>query len=269
MSEDEEDIRFVTYMSHFLVSLGCISVSSKLIPPSTERKFFTSGFVIELNGEWYLVTCGHVFSAIRQYIASQSQLIHTFVIHSGMGTFAIDRELVRFNYREPVFCVERSEGLDFGAIKLTSSERAMLSRNSIIAVQERVWDQELPPQFSRFAELGLPLQNMDLDKAGQAGIQPVYLRVEPATGVEPQYAHQTDKMRYFKVMEPSRPGLDIVGMSGCPVFTFWERPGQDVQVIVCAMQSSWLRTKRILATVDLRYAGQQLLAAVNAKQAGT
>lgn len=38
----------------------------------------------------------------------------------------------------------------------------------------------------------------------EAGIQPVYLRVETVAGVEPQYAHQTDKMRYFKVMEPSR-----------------------------------------------------------------
>ena len=166
MSQDQEDLRFVNYMGHFLVSLGCISVSSKIIPPSTERKFFTSGFVIELNGDWYLVTCGHVFNAIRQYIDAQPHLIHTFVIHSGLGTFSINRELVRFDYREPVFCVDRSEGLDFGAIKLTPLERAMLARNGIIAIEERVWDQELPPQFSKFAELGLPLQNMDLDEPG-------------------------------------------------------------------------------------------------------
>jgi hypothetical protein len=264
MIRDEQDLEFVRYMGHFLVSLGCLSVSSTLIPPSTERKVFTSAFVIELGSDWYLVTCGHVLEDIRKYLARHPHLLHTFVIHSGMGTFATDRELVHFDYREPVFSVNRAEGLDFGAIKLTASERAMLARNRIIAVQERVWDQELPPQFSKFAELGLPLQNMDLDQRGQAGIQPVYLRVEPYAGVEPQYAHQTDPMRYFKVMEPSRPDLDILGMSGCPVFAFWEKPGQDVQVIACAMQSAWLKTKRILVTVDLRFAGRQLRAAVNA-----
>lgn len=269
MPQVEKDLDFVRYMGRFLVSLGCISVSSKLIPPATERKFFTSGFVIELIGDWYLVTCGHVFDGIRKYIARQPQLIHTFVIHSGLGKFAIERELVRFNYREPDFSVHRDEGLDFGAIKLTASERAILSSNNIIPVQERVWDQDLPPQFSKFAELGLPLQHMDLDKPGEAGIQPVYLRVEPTIGVEPRYAHQTDKMRYFKVMEPSRPDLNILGMSGCPVFAFREQPGRDVQFIACAAQSSWLPTSRILATVDLRFAGQQLRMAIKAKQAGS
>ena len=32
-------------------------------------------------------------------------------------------------------------------------------------------------------------------------------------------------------------------MSGCPVFAFWEKPGRDVQVMVCAMQTSWIPTK--------------------------
>ncbi len=269
MSQDEEDLRFVNYLSHFLVSLGCISVSSKVIPAAQEQKFFTSGFVVELNGEWYLVSCGHVFNRIGMYIASYPQLTHTFVIHSGMGTFAIDRELVRFNYREPEFCVERREGLDFGAIKLTSSERNILSRNGILVVEERYWDRELPAKFSKFAELGLPFQDMDLDTPGQAGIQPVYLRVEPSVGIEPQYAHQTDAMRYFKVMEPSRADLDIKGMSGCPVLAFCEEPGQNVKALVCAMQSTWLPAKRILATVDLRFACQQLRAALIAKPGGS
>jgi hypothetical protein len=269
MSQDPEDRRFVSYMGHFLVSLGCISVSSKLIPPAKEQKFFTSGFVIEVNGDWYLVTCGHVLNKIRTYIDSWPQLTHTFVIYSGMGTFAINRELVRFNYREPDFCVDRNEGLDFGAIKLTPSERATLSSNSVIVVEERYWDQDLPLEFSKFAEMGLPLQNMDLDTPGQAGIQPVFLRVEP-TGVEPEYAHHTDKMRYFKIMEPSRLGLDIEGMSGCPVFAFWERPGKDMKALVCAMQSGWLLPKkRVLATVDLRFACQQLRDAVGTKPAGS
>lgn len=262
MSQSEEDLRFVNYMSHFLVSLGCISVSSKLLPPSTERKFFTSGFVIELDGDWYLVSCGHVFNQIRQHVNGHPQLIHTFVIHTGMGTFAIDRELVRFDYREPIFCVDRDEGLDFGAIRLTHSERAMLSRNGIFVVEERIWDQELPPSFSEFAEIGLPLQNMELDIPGQAGIQPVYLRIEPTTEIEAPYDSHTDRMRYFRVMEPSRSDLHVAGMSGCPVFAFRERPGQDMQVIVCGMQSSWLSRKRILAAVDLRYAAQQLRSAV-------
>ncbi|MCE9562126.1 MAG: hypothetical protein K8U57_08730 [Planctomycetes bacterium] len=265
MSQEQDDLNFVNYMGHFLVSLGCISVSSKLNPPAVEKKFFTSGFVIELNSDWYLVSCGHVFDDIKNYIAKNPSLIHTFVIHSGMGTFAIGRELVRFKYREPDFSVNRPEGLDFGAIKLTTSERAVLSANRIIPVEQKYWDQELPKEFSAFAELGLPLQNMDLDTPGEAGFQPVFIRIEPAATIAPQYAKQTDKMRYFNVMEPSRPDLDIVGMSGCPVFAFWERPGKDMKALVCAMQSSWLRKSRIVATVDLRFACQQLRAAVAGK----
>lgn len=267
MTEEEKDLHFVRHMSHFLVSLGCVSVSSPLVPPAVERKVFTSGFVIELGGDWYLVTCGHVFRGLRKYLAAHPQLLHTFVVHGGFGTFAVDRGLLRFDYREPDFCVHREEGLDFGALKLTIAERAALARNRIIAVSEAVWDQDVPPQFSAFAVLGLPRQNMDLDTPGEAGIQPVFLRIEPYAGVEPQYAHQTDPMRYFRVMEPSRPDLDVKGMSGGPVFAFWEQPGKDVQVIVCGMQSAWLPSKLILVTVNLTQAGRELRAAVNAAKA--
>lgn len=265
MTQDEHDRRFVGYLSHFLVSLGCVSVSSRLVPPATEQKFFASGFVIELEGTWYLVTAGHVFNAIRDYLTRHPQLAHTFVVHAGLGTFSPNRELARFAYRDPVFCVDRREGLDFGAIRLMPLEQALLQANGIIAVEERVWDQDLPEQFSEFALLGLPEQNMDLDTPGEAGIQAVCLRAESATGVPPEYSHHTDRMRYFRVMEPSRPDLNIEGMSGCPVFAFRQHEGHGVQAVVCAMQSSWLRRQRVLAACDLRYAGNQLRQAVQSQ----
>jgi hypothetical protein len=76
-------------------------------------------------------------------------------------------------------------------------------------------------------------------------------------------------MRYFKIMEPSPPNLDIAGMSGCPVFAFWERPGKDMKALVCAMQSSWLKNRRVVATVDLRVACQQLRGAAGTKPGGS
>lgn len=265
MTADEYDRRFVGYLSHFLVSLGCISVSSRLVPPATERKFFTSGFVIELEGSWYLVSAGHVFNAIRDYLAGQPTLTHTFVVHAGLGTFSRSRELVRFAYREPDFCVDRTEGLDFGAIRLLPLEQSLLRANAVVAVEERVWDQDLPEPFSEFALHGLPLQNTDLNTPGEAGIQAVYLRVEPTGTTPPEYAGLTDRMRYFRVMEPSRADLDISGMSGCPVFAFRHREGQDVQAVVCAMQSSWLPRQRVLRTCDLRYAGNLLRQALRSQ----
>lgn len=174
----------------------------------------------------------------------------------------MNRELVRFAYREPVFSVHRPAGLDFGAIRLTPSEQAHVRANGVVAVEERVWDQDLPQSFSEFALLGLPLQNMDLDTPGEAGIQAVYLRIEPVTGVPPEYAGQTDRMRYFRVLEPSRHDLDIAGMSGGSVFAFHQRDGKDVQSVICAMQSSWLPRQRVLAMCDLRYAGNLLRQAV-------
>jgi hypothetical protein len=265
MNQDERERRFVGYLSHFLLSLGCVSVSSRLIPPATEQKFFTSGFVLELEGHWYLVTAGHVLNYIKAYLVKHSTFIHEFVLHAGLGTFSLHRELIRFAYRDPVFCEDRGAGLDFGAIRLSSDERATLQGNGNFAVEERVWDQDLPDQFSAFALLGLPSQNMELETPGEAGIQAVYLRVENLIVVPPEYAHHTDRMRYFRVMEPSRPDLEIEGMSGCPVFAFREREGEDVKAVVCAIQSSWLPKQRVLVTSDLRYAGNLLRQAIQSK----
>jgi hypothetical protein len=266
MNQDEYDSRFVGYLSHYLVSLGCVSVSSRLIPPANERKFFTSGFVIELDGSWYLVTAGHVFNAIRDYLAGHPQKTHTFVVHAGLGTFSLNRDLIPFDYRDPVFSVDRPGGLDFGAIQLSAAERATLRGNGVVAVEEGVWDQDLPQQFSEFALLGLPEQNMDLETPGEASIQPVFLRVESVDGVPSEYVHHTDRMRYFRVMEPSRPDLNISGMGGCPVFAFRQQEGRDVRAVVCAMQKSWLPTQRVLATCDLWYAGNLLRQAVLSSQ---
>lgn len=263
MTEEERERRFVNYLSHFLVSLGCVSVSSRLIPPAVEHKFFTSGFVIELEGEWYLVSAGHVFNDIATHRNGHPELIHDFVIFSGFGTFATDRELARFRYRDPVFCVDRPAGLDFGAIKLTSGERSQLKLNAVQAVEERVWNQDLPPDFADFALLGLPFQNMQLTTPGQAGFQAVYLRVHSLPSKPSQYASQSDPMRYFQVMEPSRPDLDIAGMSGCPVFAFRQGNGEDVKAVVCGVQSSWYSKPRITAATDLRFAANLLRSAVH------
>ncbi len=264
MTQDDADARFVRYLSHFLVSLGCVSVSSRLIPPAKEHKFFTSGFVIEVGGEWYLVTAGHVLNAIAEYRRTQPDLIHDFVIFSGFGTFATDRELTRFAYRDPVYCVDRPEGLDFGAIKLTPAERSRLTLNGVMAVEERYWDQPLPTEFSDYALLGLPFQNMELTTPGEAGFQPVYLRVSSLPDKPDEYAVHSDPMRYFRVMEPSRPDLDIKGMSGCPVFAFRQQEGKDIQALVCGVQSSWFARPRITAATDLRFAASLLREAVRA-----
>lgn len=265
MTQDDADAQFVRYLSHFLVSLGCVSVSSRLIPPAKEQKFFTSGFVIEVGGEWYLVSAGHVFNQIAEYRRAWPDLIHEFVIFSGFGTFATDRELTRFGYRDPVYCVDRPEGLDFGAIKLTPAERSRLSLNGILAVEERYWDQSLPAEFSDFALLGLPFQNMDVKTPGEAGLQPVYLRVSSLPDKPAEYAAHSDPMRYFRVMEPSRSDLNIEGMSGCPVFAFRQQEGKDITALICGVQRSWLPRQRVTTATDLRFAASLLRDAVGAK----
>lgn len=258
MSE-EGDQRFVRYLSHFLVSLGCVSISSRLIPPSKEQKFFTSGFILEVGGTWYFVTAGHVLNDIATYIRSWPDLEHKFVLYASFGTFTIRTGLLEFAYREPVFCEDLPSGLDFGAIRLTPSEQQTLRQIGVFPVEERYWDQPVPSQFRDFALLGLPLQNMDLETPREAGFQPVYLRVEPTTDLPETYVKMTDPMRFFKIMGPVDPGLDIEGMSGCPVFAFHKPDGSDdIKALVIAMQSSWFASRRVIATSDLRNAGELL-----------
>lgn len=253
------DERFVRYLSHWLVSLGCISVSSKLILPSKEHKFFTSCFVMEIEGRWCIVTAGHVLNKIDEYVKSWTNLTHRFVLYDSFGTFTTRVGLMEFDYREPVMREDRPSGLDFGAILLTPSEQATLRGHGVFAVEEPYWNQDLPPRFQEFALLGLPLQNMKLDNPGEAGFQPVYLRVEPTSDLPGDYKQHTDPVHYFKVMEPSRPDLDIEGMSGCPVFAFHKPIGSDdYKTIIFAMQNSWFKNRRVLAASSLRFAGNLL-----------
>ncbi len=257
--EQDSEIRFVNYLSHFLVSLGCISISSRLITPAREQKFFTSAFVMELEGVWYLVTAGHVLNRIKAYVEGWRDLLHEFVIFPSFGTFTIPAGLQRFAYRDPVFCEVRDSGLDFGAIRLTPTEQGWLQQIGVLPVEERFWNQTLPDEFDDYALLGLPTQDMELDRQGEASIQPVYIRVEPTDDLPEDYAGYTDPMHFYRIMEPTRPDLDIEGMSGCPVFAF-HKPAHsdDVKTIIFAMQSSWFRSRKVIATSSLRFAGNLL-----------
>jgi hypothetical protein len=257
MIEEVDPQAFLNYMCRFLVSIGCNSTP----PPNlslADRKFFTSGFVLELSGQWYYVSSGHVFDSIAGYIDRHSGYSHTFVIHGGMGTHAVNKAAIEFTYQKPVFSVDRASGLDFGAIRLPPSVRQYLEDNAIIPVREVMWDHELAAGFSNYFAIGLPRLHMTLDSPRYASIQPVYLRLDSTNNIEPQYRLFTDRMRYFRVPAEGDLNLDLEGMSGCPVFALRENSGADAEVAVCALQSSWLPGKRFLAAVDLRSAASEL-----------
>jgi hypothetical protein len=147
--QQDSDIRFVNYLSHFLVSLGRISVSSSAIPPAKEQKFVTSGFAMDLEGIWYLVMAGHVLERIKVYVDSWRDLIHEFAIFPSFRTYTIRAGLQRFAYRDSVFCEDHESGLDFGVIRLTRAEQALLQQIGVLPVRERVWNQNLPRSSDR------------------------------------------------------------------------------------------------------------------------
>ncbi len=258
MASIEKELEFVRHLCHFFVGLELVSISPIIASSSEPLRLLASGFVVELNRDWYLVSCGHVHNDFAGRMKEFPRYSHQFRILFGKTTIPPNREAVQFQYRTPDFHVNEEVGLDFEATKLTASETSILKEKAVIPVTEACWDQELPPHFTKFGVLGIPMQNMESFHSGWSRFRPSFLPLDPLDLPPQDFAKKTAPMRYFSAMQSGSNDLQMAGMSGGPVFAFSEKDGLKAEFIVCGIQCSWLPIKRILETVNLRFACQQL-----------
>jgi hypothetical protein len=260
MTEDQEK-EFVRYLCRHLVSLGCVHAPRIVTAQNPERKFFTSGFVMVLKDRWLLVTAGHVLEQINQLMRTSPERSYRFILADLFGIHASFSDPIPFEYRKPV-CAGHDEdsGLDFAALELNLIERSLLEKNGVMPLYERNWKEQAGVQFTGYGMVGLPYQNMDLDKPNVAIVQPVFLRVFPIAEPPDALKKHTVPMLYAEIKEaPS--DLEIEGMSGCPVFGFVEGKG-DLQYYFVALQSGWLRKRRVIFAPLMSYLGSLLESAL-------
>src|SRR5262249_40931542 len=141
-------------------------------PRNDAECHFRSGFIMEVEQQWFWTTAGHVLEAFqRDGFQHPNQLAEEFRLLDSFGTGAIDEHYVPFDYELAWKYFEHDDalGLDYGVVALGELEKRALQKNNIIPVTVADW-QNLDYQSSRdLFVMGFPTDCIDLQYADILG----------------------------------------------------------------------------------------------------
>jgi len=266
---DRDEIEAMRDFGRYLVGM-CFLVRRKRIdnPEKQIQPVFRSGFVMELDGQWYWMTAGHVLEEIATSEKDSDLVLENFRLLDHYGSGAIDKNYVPFNFEHAWKYFEHNDslGLDYGAVKLGKLEQLGLAKNNVRALPMAEWRQLQGKVWDEHFMYGLPTDSLKIRMTPNptavtvhANAHPTLIHVEKL--VEPPSA-PTQYPRFFGKLGDNWPAGSIVGMSGGPVFGFNTETGEYG---VVAVQSGWLEQRRITFACPIAEFCPRLIAAIQAR----
>ena len=238
MGIETRDEEFVKHLCHHLVSLACVHEPTSPDDRFGPTKFFTSGFIMEIRGLWFFVTAGHVFEQINEQLRKHHKRKYLFMIADSFGLTAKYPEPFDVDYVNAPkhYIYDEEGGYDFACLLLNQNQIRLLKKNDIVPLNEGNWQHQEGVDFFFYSMLGFPEQEMSLDQPGYAQIKPLFISLERLQEVPERFAEHKIPMFYARIPKPPN-GLNIEGMSGCPIFGFTRDEAGNGSYYFVAIQS--------------------------------
>ena len=129
--------RVVRTVGKHFVTLSCLQY-----PPAdvSAKSLVFSGFMVDVSGEWFYVTAGHIIRDIRIALASGSSFDRWRLDDQTAGN-RFDGKAVPydFNPEEWLQLEDRDTGLDYAAVHLREYYRRQLEAGGITAIARNAW----------------------------------------------------------------------------------------------------------------------------------
>lgn len=237
------------FTSHVAKSVGkhFVTLSCVQQPPDLPESILVfSGFVIDVSGEWFYVTAGHILRDICTAIASGSSF----------GVWRIDDQTagnqfggnaVPYDFNAEAWIVLRDEsiGLDYASVHLGDFYRRQLEVGGITAIAKNAWG-DYVTEYDYWVLMGVPSETIVYD--GSAVISARLVMLPLISAEEPIDAGDKAKNRFYAKPIKGSENIfkDAGGLSGGPVFAL-KKQGEEWKYNVIGIQSAWYHTSRTLA----------------------
>ncbi|WP_077033395.1 hypothetical protein [Pelomonas sp. KK5] len=230
-----------SWRRHF-VTLSCMQQPSGA--PETTALVF-SGFVVEIEGEWFYVTAGHILDAVEQALAKGNSLSHwrltEHLLQPKFGNKGVPYDL---DIRQWYWIHDEARGLDYAITHLRQFYRDQLEAGGVLSLARKGWNVPHPDQ--QWGLMGVPSESVDYDGETLIGARLVMVALEPAEAPEGAGA-KAENVHYARLADGSEQVVrDVDGMSGGPVFAVGEVDGQTRYGII-GVQSAWYASTRTIA----------------------
>lgn len=250
-----------SFRRHF-VTLSCVQR-----PPggAPERVNVFSGFVVDIEGEWFYVTAGHIFTLVEQAIGEK----HEFDIWRLGDHLAVDhfqRKAVPFDFdlRQWAILSDNETGMDYAIVHLRWLYRQALETGGVTAIEPRAWGTPVE-EADKWSLIGVPAETVVYN--GESLITARLVMVSLIKTEPPPLARdKAGNQFYAKLIDGSEAAVkNVEGMSGGPIFALmWADSGWKYKVI--GVQSGWYREARVIAFCPFATFAEELVPLVQEAQ---
>lgn len=243
---------------HF-VSLSCVQH-----PPESEamRVHVFSGFIVDIAGEWFYVTAGHILRDIRLAQEAGSTFdIWRLGDQTAGNKFNDTAVPYGFDLTSWFVLEDQQAGLDYATVHLGGLYRQQLEAGGVAALARNAWSDHLA-EHDHWVLVGIPTETVAYD--GKTIILAKFVMTPLHPSDAPPLAEQKVLNKFYaKLADESENFVsNVVGMSGGPVFEL--KNTNDVwKYSVIGVQSGWYPNARIVAVCPFSTFGLALEDVVN------
>lgn len=238
---------------HF-VTLSC--VQRRHGPDETLIHVF-SGFLMDVKGEWFYMTAGHILRDIRIALKGGSTFdIWRLGDQTAGNRFQDTAVPYGFDIDQWFVLEDAASGLDYATVRITGLYRKQLEAGGVTALDKNTWGDHLTAH-DHWVLVGIPKETVSYD--GKTIISSRFV-MAPITSTEaPPFAERRAENKFYARLadDSERVVNNIDGMSGGPVFLL--RLVDDIwKYNVIGVQSSWYPSSRVVAVCPITTFGEAL-----------
>ena len=228
-----------TVGKHF-VTLSCVQYPPK---DSPQKLHLFSGFVVDVLGEWFYVTAGHILRNIHSALSSGSSFDIWRLDDQTAGNQFNGRAVpYYFDAETWLMLNDETIGLDYAAVHLDDFYRRQLQAGGVTAIAKDAWNDHLT-EHDHWVLVGIPSESVVYDEVTSITARVVISPLVPAD--EPVLAGKKAQNQFYgKLIDGSESFFkDADGMSGGPIFALKKYEGQWLYSVI-GVQSAWYRKSK-------------------------
>ena len=208
--------------------------------------FALSGFVIEIQGDWFWVTAGHCLnSELDERIEKRQLRLLGAQLMDCFGTGAVHLAPIPMEYTPGMAFNLEPVGFDFALLPLNANQRRLLEANNVVPITRKNWLHQHELSFEQYKMLGVPETEVYTSDDGNVELRTAIVHVQ-----------RTDEMdepvdAFVGRLHPEVKIETIKGMSGGPIYGFRRDESGNWYYHVVALQSKWNSARRTITGCSL------------------
>jgi hypothetical protein len=233
-----------------------------LLTPPYEKALVFSGLLVDIKGDWFYVTAGHIIKDVQKSLEAGGTFdIWRFDDQTASNRFNGMAIPYSFEIEDWIVLEDSETGLDYAALPLRDLYRQGLMAGDASPIGRAVWGNHIA-EYDFRALVGIPSEFVEYDKET---IITARFVIAPITPIKRPTSTQkkSQNLFYSKLADGSEPIFkDVDGMSGGPIFALKKVDGIWMYWLI-GMQSAWYPESKILVACPFSFFGQMLEEVVN------